>query len=96
MEDHMTNFAFARTEAFANLDQHIARAKANRLRNLFTIEVRRPGAWQWEEVAETGALRTYEEAEAIAQRWIGSQTRARINVRPHTRVSITVAEGFAA
>jgi hypothetical protein len=96
MEDHMTNVTFARTEAFANLDQHIARAKANRLRNLFTIEVRRPGSWKWEEVAETGALRTYEEAEAVARRWIGSQTRARINVRPHTRVSITVAEGFAA
>jgi hypothetical protein len=96
MEDQMTNVAFARTEAFDNLDQHLACAKANRLPNVFTIEVRRPGSWKWEEVAETGALRTYEEAEAVARRWINSQTRARINMRPHTRVSITVAEGFAA
>ena len=92
----MTAIALARNVDFDNLDRHIARAKENRVRNIFTVDVLRPGAWEWEDVGETGALRTYADAEAIARGWINHQTRARINVRPNTRASITIAEGYAA
>ena len=92
----MTAIAFARNVDFDYLDQHVARAKENRVRNIFTVEVLRPGSWQWEEVGETGALRSYADAEAVARARIDHQTRARINVRPHVKASITVAEGYAA
>jgi len=71
-------------------------ARLNRVRNVFTVEVLRPGAWEWEAVGETGALPTYEAAEAVARKWVNHQTRARVNVRPNTRTSVTVAEGFMA